>query len=319
MRREKINKLICLALAAVLVLGFASCSAKSSDEETTTAPSTTATTVPTTVTTTEDENTTFPESKTKKIYKGLSKDKDGSYPYKISTYSTHYNSGDTTRTQNLRTAVGKVNNIVIPSGEVFSFNQTVGKRTITAGYETAKVVADGEFVDGLGGGVCQVSSTIFECALRANAEIVDRSCHTLKVSYVPLGGDATVQWNSKDFKFKNTSGADFRIKMECSGGTLTCSLYANKDIDVGDISINISGSSNYYTLTRTVDGKQNYRTTSTYREQKTTTKKKQTTKKKEEKKPEKTTKKKKEKTTKKEKPTEAEVQEEDEAEEEDEE
>ena len=81
MKREKINKLICLALAAVLVLGLASCSAKSSDEETTTAPSTTATTVPTTVTTTEDENTTFPESKTKKIYKGLSKDKDGSYPY----------------------------------------------------------------------------------------------------------------------------------------------------------------------------------------------------------------------------------------------
>jgi vancomycin resistance protein YoaR len=294
MKRENIIKALCLGLAVVLAVSLASCAAKKDDETTTKAPAVPKTTVSTTVTTTEDENTTFPESKTRKVYEGLSKDKNGDYPYKIATYSTYYNSGDKTRTQNLKTAVGKVNNIVIPAGKVFSFNQTVGKRTVTAGYETAKVVADGEFVDGLGGGVCQVSSTLFECALRANVEIIERNHHTLKVAYVPLGGDATVQWNSKDFIFKNTSASDFRIKMVCDSGKLTCSLYAKEDIDVGKISVNISKSgNNSYVLTRTVNGKQNYRTSSSYREQKTTTKKETTTKK-----DEKTTKKK--KTTKKE-------------------
>ena len=286
-------------MCVVILSAFASCAVQNKEEETTSSSQTsTTTTVPTTVTTTEDENTTFPENSTRKIYKGLSKDKNGDYPHKIATYSTHYNSGDVTRTQNLKTAVSKVNNIVIPSGEVFSFNQTVGKRTVTAGYETAKVVSDREFVDGLGGGVCQVSSTIFECVLRANVEIVERNCHTLRVGYVPLGGDATVQWNSKDFKFKNTSGADFRIKMACDSGTLTCSVYANKKIDVGDVKINISRSGDTYYLTRTVDGKQNYSTASHYQEQKTTTTKK--AKKDKDKKDKKKKKKKdKEKTTKK--------------------
>ena len=285
-------------MCVVILSAFASCAVQNKEEETTSSSQTsTTTTVPTTVTTTEDENTTFPENSTRKIYKGLSKDKNGDYPHKIATYSTHYNSGDVTRTQNLKTAVSKVNNIVIPSGEVFSFNQTVGKRTVTAGYETAKVVSDREFVDGLGGGVCQVSSTIFECVLRANVEIVERNCHTLRVGYVPLGGDATVQWNSKDFKFKNTSGADFRIKMACDSGTLTCSVYANKKIDVGDVKINISRSGDTYYLTRTVDGKQNYSTASHYQEQKTTTTKK--AKKDKDKKDKKKKKKEKEKTTKK--------------------
>jgi len=282
MKRENFKKNLCLGLAVVLALSFASCAARKEAETTTKEPAAPKTTISTTVTTTEDENTTFPESKTRKVYPGLSKDKNGDYPYKIATYSTYYNSGDTTRTKNLKTAVGKVNNIVVPAGEVFSFNQTVGKRTVTAGYKTAKVVADGEFVDGIGGGVCQVSSTLFECALRANVDIIERNHHTLKVSYVPLGGDATVQWNSKDFIFKNSSSSDFRIKMSCDSGKLTCSIYAKDDIDVGKVSINISGSGRSYVLTRTVNGKQNYRTSSTYREQKTTTTKKKTTTKKNE-------------------------------------
>lgn len=279
MKRENVKKLLCFLSAAVITASLVSCSAESTEEvvKTTKAPAVQTTTETTTVTTTEDENTTFPESKTKKIYKGLNKDEKGDYPYKIATYTTYYNSGDKTRTQNLKTAVSKVNNIVVPSSQVFSFNQTVGKRTVTAGYETAKVVSDGEFVDGLGGGVCQVSSTIFECALRANAEIVERSSHSLKVAYVPLGGDATVQWNTTDFKFKNASSTDFRIKMSCDGGALTCSIYAKDDIDIGDIKINISKSGKSYTLTRTVNGSQNYVTYSSYQEPKTTTTKKETT------------------------------------------
>ncbi|MBR1762246.1 MAG: VanW family protein [Eubacterium sp.] len=282
MKRKRIKNFLCAVAAFVLVFSLVSCAAEQANEEATTTTAAT-TTERTTVTTTEDEKTTFPENKTNKIYPGLSKDENGSYPYKLATYSTYYHTSDKTRTANLKKAVSKVNNIVVPSNGVFSFNQTVGKRTVTAGYETAKVVADGEFVDGLGGGVCQVSSTIFECVLRANAQIVERSCHTLKVAYVPLGGDATVQWNSKDFKFRNSSSADFRINMVCDSGKLTCTVYSNKDIDVGKIGINISRSGSSYVLTRTVNGEQNYRTISTYREQKpsTTKKKEKTTKKKE--------------------------------------
>ena len=296
------KKSILITLSIVVVISaLASCSFAPEEETTTAVPTTTTTTEPTTMTTTEDENTTFPETSTKRIYKGLSKDEDGSYPYKIATYSTHYDSYNRTRTVNLKNAVSKVNNLVVPDGQVFSFNQNVGKRTVTAGYQTAKIVRDAEFVDGLGGGVCQVSSTIFECVLRANAEIVVRHPHTLKVAYVPLGGDATVQWNTQDFQWKNTLGTDLRIKMHCEGGTLTCSLYAKEDVDVGKVSINITRSGNTYVLTRTVNGKQNYRTASTYREQKTTTKKAKTTKKKDKKKDKKKSSatKKKETTTKK--------------------
>lgn len=233
-------------------------------ETTTVTTTTTTTTTSTTATTTENLDTTFPENSTRKIYKGLKKDTDGDFDYKIAEYSTYYRSSDTTRTANLKAAAEKLNNIVIPNDAYFSFNQTVGKRTVTAGYEEAKVIKDGEFVDGLGGGVCQVSSTVFEAVLRANVEIIERGNHTLEIGYVPLGGDATVQWNSRDFQFKNTTGSKLRLKMKCENGKLTCSVWAKKDIDVGDVSVNISKSGSNYILTRTVDGKRNYRTVSHY-------------------------------------------------------
>ena len=273
MKTNIAKKLLSLLMCVVVLSALTSCVFDNKKEEETTSEvsTTTTTTEPTTVTTTENEKTTFAEVYTAKVYKGLSKDKHGKYPYKIATYSTYYNPGDTMRTKNLEAAVSKVNNIVVTSGDVFSFNQTVGKRTVTAGYETAKIVQGEEFVDGLGGGVCQVSSTIFECALRANAEIIERYAHSLTITYVPLGGDATVMWPSADFKFRNRSSADFRIKMHCDSGTLTCSIYANRDIDVGEIQIGIKKSGKNYILTRTVNGVQNYIAYSQYQEPKTTT------------------------------------------------
>lgn len=269
MKRENIKRLIGIMLSVILIGSvLTSCGGLTENEETTastTEPTTTTTTV---VTTTEDTETTFAESTTRKIYTGLSKDSTGDYPYKIATYTSSYNANDETRTANLKAAVDKINNIKIPDEGVFSFNQTVGKRTVTAGYETAKVIKDGEFTDGLGGGVCQVSSTVFECVLRANVDIVARTNHTLKISYVPLGGDATVQWNSKDFQFKNNLGCDIRLTMTCKNGKLTCTVYAKKDVDVGNVKINIKKSGNQYILTRTVNGKQNYKTSSTYKEAK---------------------------------------------------
>lgn len=271
-KRNK-NIIAVLLVLTIIICTVTGCTAGGDKEEETSETTTETTTKPTT---TEDLETTFKESDTMKVYPGLSKDSEGDYPYELATYTSYYRSSDETRTANLKAAVSKLNNIKIPDEAVFSFNQTVGKRTITAGYETAKVINGGEFVDGLGGGVCQVSSTLFECVLRANVEIVYRTNHSLEIGYVPLGGDATVQWNSKDFKFKNTLGCDVRIKMTCEGGKLTCKLYGKKDVKPNNVKINIKKDGDQYILTRTVDGEQNYRTVSKYSKPKpkpTTTKK----------------------------------------------
>ena len=274
MKKKRSKNIIAVLLVlTIIICTVTGCTAGGDKEEETSETTTETTTKPTT---TEDLETTFKESDTMKVYPGLSKDSEGDYPYELATYTSYYRSSDETRTANLKVAVSKLNNIKIPDDAVFSFNQTVGKRTITAGYETAKVINGGEFVDGLGGGVCQVSSTLFECVLRANVEIVYRTNHSLEIGYVPLGGDATVQWNSKDFKFKNTLGCDVRIKMTCEGGKLTCKLYGKKDVKPNNVKINIKKDGDQYILTRTVDGEQNYRTVSKYSKPKpkpTTTKK----------------------------------------------
>ncbi len=265
---KKIKGIFCAVLSAVmLTVSLSACSAAESEEKST-QQITEKTTVSTTVTTTENPETTFAETSTRKIYAGLSKRKSETFAHKICSYTTNYNSADETRTANLKASVDKIDKIVIPEGRVFSFNQTVGKRTVTAGYETAKVIKDGEFVDGLGGGVCQVSSTIFEAVLRANVEIVQRTNHTLEIGYVPLGGDATVQWNSRDFQFRNTLDSDIELRMTCENGRLTCTVYSRDSVDVGNVSIKITSSKGVYTLTRSVNGKVNYTTKSKYKKAK---------------------------------------------------
>ncbi|MDE6767630.1 MAG: VanW family protein, partial [Eubacterium sp.] len=253
------KKLLAIILIAVMLsLTFAGCSETAdvnATTESTTAPTTTTTT---TTRTTEDVNTTFKEPATNTVYPALTKDEDGSYPYKLSTYTTYYDSSNSTRTVNINNAVSKLDNLKIPDGATFSFNQTVGKRTVLAGYQEAKVVKGDEFVDGLGGGICQVSSTIFQAALRANMDITVRACHSLEISYVPLGADATVQWNTQDFQFKNNSGTDIRLSVSASKGTLICEVYAADDINVGDVDIQVSKDGSSYILKRSVNGTVNY-------------------------------------------------------------
>lgn len=260
--------LILLLSVAIVITALAACTNSKEAAKEETSPSKTTTTETTTVTTTEDTETTFKENYTSTIYEALKKDSDGSYPYKLATYTSYFDAKNETRTANINASIKKLNNLVIPKGKTFSFNQTVGKRTVLAGYETAKVVQDGEFVDGLGGGVCQVSSTIYECILRANLKIVSRAPHSLEISYVPLGGDATVQWNTTDFQFKNDSSTDIRLKVTAKNGALTCTAYGKKDIDVGNVKISIKKSGKQYVLTRTVNGKVNYTAYSTYQKPK---------------------------------------------------
>jgi hypothetical protein len=277
----RMKRVLCILLAAVLIAAaFAGCSAagKTEDEptvsaeavsaESTTKETTTTTTKPTT---TEDPDTTFPESPTRTVYKGLEKGNGDDFNYKISEYTTYYNPGQVSRTANVANAARKIDSIVIPSGQVFSFNQTVGRRTVTAGFETAGIYRDGEMAEGLGGGICQVSSTIFQAILRANCDIVERSAHSLEVHYVPKGGDATVNWPTQDFQFRNSLKSDIQLRLYCSGGSLTCKVYSRKKVKVGDVQISITSSGGGYYLTRTVNGKKNYSCSSRYRTPKPST------------------------------------------------
>ena len=138
------------------------------------------------------------------------------FPYEISEFSTKYDASNVNRSTNLKIAAGKINGIVLMPGEEFSYNKVVGKRTVEEGYKDAKIYADGGVVDGLAGGICQISSTLYNAVLLANLEVTERYNHTYTTSYLPAGRDATVVWGAKDFKFVNNRS--YPIKIEASVG-----------------------------------------------------------------------------------------------------
>ncbi len=121
----------------------------------------------------------------------------------LATYSTYFKPWDTDRNANLRLATGRINGTVLKPGEIFSYNKNVGHRTQQEGFRMAPVILNGKLVPDWGGGVCQVSSTLYNAVLLADMDIVDRSNHGRAIGYVPLGFDATVVDGLIDFKFKN--------------------------------------------------------------------------------------------------------------------
>ena len=151
------------------------------------------------------------------------------FPDELSTFTTRYDVSDKDRTTNLVLACEKLNGKVILPGETFSYNQTLGARTASAGYKNAKIYVSGEVVDGLGGGICQISSTLYNAVLMANLEIVERRNHQFVTSYVPAGRDATVVYGSTDFKFKNTRQYPVRLVATAKNGIATISVYGIKE------------------------------------------------------------------------------------------
>ena len=151
------------------------------------------------------------------------------FPDQLATFTTRYDVSDVDRTTNLRLACQKINGTVLLAGETFSYNDVVGARTVAAGYKNAKIYEAGQVVDGLGGGICQISSTLYNAALYANLEIVERRNHQFVTSYVPAGRDATVVYGSTDFKFKNTRKYPIRLVATANAGIATISIYGIKE------------------------------------------------------------------------------------------
>ena len=153
------------------------------------------------------------------------------FPDQLSTFTTRYDASDRDRTTNLVLACQKINGKVIMPGETFSYNDTLGPRTYAAGYKNAKVYENGQVVDGIGGGICQISSTLYNAALMSDMEIVERRNHQFVTSYVKEGRDATVVYGLTDFKFKNTRTYPVKIVASASGGIATVSIFGIKEAD----------------------------------------------------------------------------------------
>lgn len=153
------------------------------------------------------------------------------FPYKIQTFSTRYDASNYSRSENLRIAASKINGTVLLPGEIFSFNNVVGERTVAEGYRNAKIYSNGQVVDGLAGGICQISSTLYNVVLLSNLEIVERYNHSFTTSYVSAGRDATVVYGIKDFKFKNTRNYPIKIEASVSNGVATFSIYGIKEAE----------------------------------------------------------------------------------------
>ena len=159
------------------------------------------------------------------------------FPDLLASYSTKYAASNKNRTTNLRLAAEKIDGTVLLPGEVFSYNNVVGERTISAGYKDAAIYLNGQVVDGLGGGICQISTTLFNAVLFSNLEIVELYNHQFIPSYATAGRDATVVYGVKDFKFKNSRNYAIKITCSVSNGVASFQIWGFKQEPEYEVSV----------------------------------------------------------------------------------
>jgi vancomycin resistance protein YoaR len=152
---------------------------------------------------------------------------------RISTFSTSYDGSNGPRTNNIHTLGSALDGKLIPPGETFSFNKYVGERTAAKGYEEAPAIVKGKLVPQLGGGICQVGTTLFNTIFFSGMPITERTNHSFYISHYPQGRDATVSWGGPDIKWKNTTSSWMLLSVAYSSDSITISLYGtNPGYDV---------------------------------------------------------------------------------------
>ncbi|NGQ94837.1 hypothetical protein G3578_06520 [Brevibacillus sp. SYP-B805] len=149
----------------------------------------------------------------------------------IGWYVTYFNARNRNRSHNISLAAQAINNWVLLPGEVFSFNKVVGQRTAQKGYRPAPVIVRGELSEGIGGGICQVSSTLFNAVDRAGMHILKRYSHSREVPYVPPGRDATVSWYGPDFVFQNLYPYPVLIRAYARYGQVMVSVHSFQELE----------------------------------------------------------------------------------------
>lgn len=170
---------------------------------------------------------------------------------RLSSHITDFSRSSYGRKTNITIATETVNSTVVMPGKIFSFNEIVGQTTEIKGYKKAKVIKNNKIIDDLGGGICQVSTTLFNAALKSNLSIIERSHHTLPSTYVPLGLDAAISSNYLDFKFKNTLDYPIYIEGYCKGGKVVFNIYSNNSLNKNSYSVETE-------VYEIVDNKTNY-------------------------------------------------------------
>jgi vancomycin resistance protein YoaR len=148
----------------------------------------------------------------------------GWQPLENGRFTTEYDAAQKNRTLNLQIATDTINGIILAPGEVFSFNEIIGKTTRDKGYKPAKIFVKGKEKQGLGGGICQLSSTLYNAAEYAGLEIIERHAHSKPVHYVEKGRDAATAYGSVDLKFKNTLHRNLLITAQMKDGELIVEL-----------------------------------------------------------------------------------------------
>jgi vancomycin resistance protein YoaR len=147
----------------------------------------------------------------------------------IASYTTHFNSGVAGRSKNIELSAAAINNIILGTNDIFSFNTTVGPSDAAHGYQPAPEILNGKLVDGIGGGICQTSSTLFNAVDKLGVSYIEWHHHSLNVGYVPKGRDATVSYGGLDFRFGNTTGIPLLIKAIVHEGSLTVEIRTSKE------------------------------------------------------------------------------------------
>ena len=157
------------------------------------------------------------------------------YTHKRAEFTTSISTSSSGRKYNIRKALNSINGTKLSKNEKFSFNRCVGERTANKGYKNAKVILDGEFVEGIGGGVCQVSSTLYNAVLLAGLNVVSSQKHSQRVGYVKAGFDAMVNYGTADLVFENNTNGEVYIICNYTDSKITICIYGES---LGAVSFN---------------------------------------------------------------------------------
>ncbi len=153
---------------------------------------------------------------------------------RISSFETALQDKEENTLFNIKKASNEINGLILKPGEKFLFNQIVGPAEKNDGYKESTIISNGQFTSGYGGGICQVSTTIYNAVLLANLQIIERYNHSIygdATSYVPLGRDAAIFYGYKDLKFKNTLDQTISIFCEVKGNSLIATIYGEKGLN----------------------------------------------------------------------------------------
>ena len=150
------------------------------------------------------------------------------YDQKLSEFETTIVDKAKDRINNVKLACDSINKKILKPGEEFSFNETVGERTAERGYKEASIIIDGKKEKGIGGGICQVSSTVYQAAVKADLEILERHEHSKKVPYIAKGEDATIS-GKLDLRFKNNHNFPVKFEVATNGEIVTVVVYKDEE------------------------------------------------------------------------------------------